>query len=220
MSTETQIKAQIVTLPRVNLMPPEIAERKRLSQIKAGLALVVVVALGAVALLYQHGQGSVSAANDTLVEANAQQGVLRGQLADLAATKTLAQSLATRETMLSLAKGSEVRWSSYLTDLSLTIPKNVWLTNLTISQATQVVQPGVARPDGRIGDVSFTGTARSHDDVAAWLDSLATQVGYSHPYFSSSTEKYLGPEKVTDFTSTVDLTADALSGRCDKSGVC
>ena len=49
-------------------------------------------------------------------------------------------------------------------------------------------------------------------DVAAWLDSLANQKGYSNPYFSSSTESLIGPRTVVDFESTATLNADALSG--------
>jgi hypothetical protein len=52
-----------------------------------------------------------------------------------------------------------------------------------------------------------------HDDVAVWLESLAKQKGYTSAYFNSSTEKEIGSTKVVDFSSTVVVTREALSGR-------
>ena len=64
-----------------------------------------------------------------------------------------------------------------------------------------------------IGTVTFTGVGFKHDDVAVWLDSLAKQKGYVNPYFTSSTKALLGNRSTVNFTSTVTMTADALSGR-------
>jgi hypothetical protein len=74
----------------------------------------------------------------------------------------------------------------------------------------------VAATPAGIGTVTFTGVGFSHDDVAVWLESLATQKGYANPYFSSSTETLLGTRKTVNFTSTATLTPAAYSGRYTK----
>ena len=42
------------------------------------------------------------------------------------------------------------------------------------------------------GTVTFQGKGYTHNDVAAWLDSLAKQTGYDQPYFTESTEEQIG----------------------------
>ena len=66
----------------------------------------------------------------------------------------------------------------------------------------------------------FEGHAYSHNDVAAWLNSLAKQKGYTQPYFSDSTVAPLGSnDHAVKFTSQVTVTDDALSGRyTEKAG--
>ena len=40
-----------------------------------------------------------------------------------------------------------------------------------------------------VGAVTFDGQAMKHNDVAAWLDSLAKQKGYTQPYFTESEDE-------------------------------
>ncbi len=57
-----------------------------------------------------------------------------------------------------------------------------------------------------------------HDDVAAWLESLATQEGYADPTLADSTAGKVGDRPVVTFTSTVTLTSEALSQRWTTEG--
>jgi Tfp pilus assembly protein PilN len=98
---------------------------------------------------------------------------------------------AAAEAMLTEAMGEEVRYSRFLSDLSLTVPENVWLKSLTFTQA-DAATPAVGATEPAIGSVTVTGVGFSHDDVAVWLESLAGQSGYTNPYFSSSTESLIG----------------------------
>ena len=117
--------------------------------------------------------------------------------------------------MLTEAMGEEVRYSRFLSDLSLTVPENVWLKNLTFTQG-EVPAAAVGSTEPAIGTVTVTGVGFSHDDVAVWLESLAGQKGYTNPYFSSSSESLIGTRTVVDFTSTAELTSEALSGQYTK----
>lgn len=221
---ETPTQAVVGTgtraLPRVNLMPPEIAEaakfrRFQLAMVGAGLAAIAVVG----ALTYSAHQ-SVSHAKSTLATAQAQQTSLQNELTGLQSVRDVYTQVAAKKAMLSQAMSPEIRWSYYMTDLSLKIPQNVWLTSVTASeQGTTSAAPSASAaaatsvlPAG-IGTVTFAGTAFSHDDVATWLDALAKERGFTNAYFTNSTKAAIGPKAVVNFSSSVTLTQAALSGR-------
>jgi Tfp pilus assembly protein PilN len=198
-------------LPRVNLLPPEIAERARFRRIQLALGGGVLAVVGAVALLYVSAVGSVNEATVELETATATGTQLQAEKAKYADVTAVYARAAAAEAMLTQAMGEEVRYSQFLNDLSLTIPENVWLKNVSFAQTA--VPPALGATEPGIGTVTFTGIGFKHDDVAVWLESLAKQKGYVDPYFSNSTEALIGERKTVNFTSTVTLTPDALSGR-------
>jgi Tfp pilus assembly protein PilN len=208
-------------LPRVNLLPPEIAEQRRLRQAKVAMAAGLVGCVAVAGVLYTAAHSSVSSAQADLDSATQQKVALQAQVARLAnVTATFAQVQA-RQAMLTQAMGDEVQWSHFLNDLALTMPANVWLTNVTIAQTgtaptTAPASAGVAVFDAGIGSVTFTGVAMSHDDVAAWLETLAREKGYANAYFTSSNEVDLYGHTVVTFTSSVTVTPAAYSGRFTK----
>ena len=137
---------------------------------------------------------------------------LRAETAKFADVEAVYARAAAAQAMLTQAMGDEVRFSQYMNDLSLTVPDNVWLKNVTFAQAARG-RGRSARPEPGIGTVTFTGVGFSHDDVAVWLESLAKQKGYTNPYFTNSTKALLGTRSTVNFSSTVTMTAAALSGR-------
>ncbi len=209
--TKQKAGTGLPVLPRVNLLPPEIAEIARFRRIQLGLGGGLLAAVGVVALLYVGAAGAVSDANAEVETANAQQTALQAETAKFADVQAVYARAAAAQTMLTTAMGEEVRYSQYLNDLSLTVPENVWVKNVSFAQAPVPVALGSTVPG--IGTVTFTGVGFKQDDVAVWLDSLAKQKGYVNPYFTSSTKALLGNRSTVNFTSTVTMTADALSGR-------
>ena len=196
-------------LPRVNLLPPEIGQAVRFRRIQLGLGGGVLAALGTVTLLYVLAVGSVSDATVQLEAATGTGSSLQAQNAKYADVTAVYASAAAAEAMLTQAMGEEIRYSQFLNDLSLTVPDKVWLKNVTFAQVP--TPPAIGATEPGLGTVTFTGVGYSHEDVAVWLESLAKQQGYKDPYFSSSTEVLVAQKKAVDFTSTVALTADALS---------
>jgi Tfp pilus assembly protein PilN len=207
-------------LPRVDLMPREIAARRRERKLLAGLGAGLLAVIAVVVAVYVGAVHSEHQAQDSLDAADARHAQLQhqlGQLDDVA--QTYAQESA-REAQLKQALAPEVRWSAYLADLSLRIPHHVWLTNVSVTEnvddsnqvgAASTSSTGTPAPEG-IGSVTLSGTAFKHDDVASWLDSLARERGYANPYFSSSTKGKVGDKDTVTFSSTVTLTKHALCG--------
>ena len=201
----------LVTLPRVNLLPPEIEERKRFRRIQVGLGAGVLAAVGVVAAGVVLASASVSSANEELEAATAEGSRLQAETAKYADVTAVYEQSAAAQAMLAEAMGEEVRYSRFLSDLSLSVPENVWLTSLTFAQAP--VEPAVGATEPGVATLTVNGKGFSHEDVAMWLESLAAQKTYTDPHFSSSTEVLIGERKAVEFTSTATLTPASLSGR-------
>lgn len=212
MSTQTLQGPGTGAVPRVNLMPPEIAESARLRQVQLVMGVAVLLAVVIVALLYMHEHSKVNGAKSQLTAAQDAQAGLNSKLASLASVKETFQEVQDKQSLLNEAMGSEIRWSGVLSDLSLRIPHNVYLTSMTATEATFGVPATPANTPGTtIGTVVFAGNALRHDDVAAWLDALAKERGFADPTFSTSSET--GTGTIVSFSSSVNVTSSAESGR-------
>jgi Tfp pilus assembly protein PilN len=198
-------------MPRVDLTPPEYGEASRFRRFQFAMGATLLGAVVVVAALTVQAHHGVTAAQRQLTAANTQHSTLLAQRANLQPVQDIYAQVASKQALLAQAMGQEVRWSYYLEDLSLKIPTNVWLSNVAATETTAGA-PSSAATTG-IGSITFTGIAFSHDDVATWLDVLSNEKGYTSPYFSNSTESFIGPRRVVNFSSSVVLTNAAESGR-------
>jgi Tfp pilus assembly protein PilN len=211
-------------LPRVNLLPPEIAEAATLRRLQAALAGGVLAAAGLVVALTLAASASADAARDDLAATQAEQNRLSGEIAQLEPVRATSLQVDAAEARLSQASVNEIEWSQYLSDLSVTLPGNVWLEQMSVAPpaavaaaqpppdpATAAAQPAPDPATADYGTVTFTGRGSSHADVAEWLEMLEAQPGYRDPYLSTSTvDDALASETVV-FTSTVTVGPEALA---------
>jgi Tfp pilus assembly protein PilN len=204
----------------VNLLPPEIAERRRARVIQVGMGAAVAASVVVVGAVYLMAHASATSAQSDLEAAQAQNTTLRAQVTKFAGDESLRAQRDAQQTMLQTAMGPEIQWSHYLNDLSLRIPNNNWITKVSVQEtygsATAAAPTTGGLVDPGVGKITFEGMAFTHDDVATWLDSLAKEKGYTNPYFSSSVAKVLGGHQVVKYSSSISLTPDALSGRYTK----
>lgn len=219
----TATRPQAWTPPRVNLLPPQIGQRRRLRRVQVAAAVLVLVAVALIGFLYWRAWGEVSQARDELEVSQAQGASLRSRTAELAHVDKVHTTVQQAERALGQATSEEIRWSYYLADLGLVLPPNVWLDSMTVYAGTpeptattgSTSQPAPAKGShpagaGATGTVTFAGSAYSHDDVATWLEVLGRQVGYADPYLTSSTERTVNGLSVVDFICQVEVTDDAL----------
>jgi Tfp pilus assembly protein PilN len=212
----TQTTTRLATLPQVNLLPPEIGAQRRFRHVQAGLGGAVVASLLVAGGLFVVANSQVGKAQDDLNANKAQATQLQSKVDAFAEVPLVAAQVESARTQLGTAMGSEVRWSYFLNDLSLKMPRHVWLDSMTVTStgAAAAVTPVGQYATTGIGTIVFTGKAYGHNDVAAWLNSLARQKGYTQPYFTSSTVAPLGSnDNAVTFTSSVTVTDDALSKR-------
>ena len=208
------------TWPRVNLLPPEIAEKAALRKAQVAMVGVGLAAVAAVGVLTMNASAKVSEAEEAKADAVATGAKLQSDVRALQNVKDVYAQVDAARATLAGAMATEVLWSSYLHDMTLTIPENVWLTTYTVALqgagATGGAAPGTAVLDPGLGTITIVGTAFSHNDVASWLESLAKQKGYANPYFTQSSEARIGSREVVNFTSTVTVTPASLANRYAK----
>lgn len=208
------------TVPRVNLLPPEIAEERRLRRTQGVLALAFVGVLGAVAGGYLLAAASAAQAEDELAAEQATTTVLQAEQAEYAEVPRVLAQVESAQNARSTAMASDVLWYRYLNDLALTYPENVWLKDMNATvAASPAALPAVAgatTTQPGIGTLTFTGNSLQHSDVAAWLDVLAGTEGFQDATFTNSTRTQIDETDVVEFTSQVNLGADALSHRYDR----
>jgi Tfp pilus assembly protein PilN len=134
--------------PRVNLLPPEVAQRQALRRLQAGL-LAGVLACGAAvgALYYVSDQGRTDA------QAKLDQAVSQGQQLDsrkstLLPVQIKRSQVQSTKAALQNATAAEVLWSKQLDDVRQHLSKGVRLSTLTITPAPVAAAgaPGAAAP--------------------------------------------------------------------------
>ena len=179
-------------MKRMNLLPQE--ERVKASRerglIWAILILVaVVVVLG---LVYVKYRNDVGAKQDELTSIQQEIQVVQAQIAELSPYAVIQNQ---RTAMTDTAKGiyaSSVPFSILLQELSLVIPENVRLQNLTVTVPPAML-PGTATLEaapapGTSVDVTFTGQTEEHRDVAEFMTRLGLIPQLMGITLTSSTE--------------------------------
>ncbi len=206
-----------VKLPTVNLLPPEIALRAKLRRVR-GIAIALMAAvllLTGVGAVVVHGQ--VNSARQKLDEQLAIDRQLKIEQSRYSQVPLLRQRLTLAEGTLRQAMGEEVLWSSYLTQLSRTVPQGVWLTQMngvlgSANSSTSTAASAMAGDtSGGIGTVEFSGVATSYKAVADWIDVLNATKGYSNAFLTGS--RYDKAKDLITFTSRVTLTVESHSNR-------
>ncbi|MCA1726154.1 MAG: PilN domain-containing protein [Actinobacteria bacterium] len=202
-------------MTRINLLPPEIAQRQRARRqttVVAAIALVVVLLLAFFYVLQQITLGGIDRDLKAQRDKNAD---LQAQVDELKRFDEIIAEIGRKEELLATLLRNEVRWSGVLRDLSLVVPGDAWLLSMDASVEDVLGTSSVsATSSDIIGSISFTGVADRHPTVAEWLTALEKIRGFLNPWISESVQGNVETVPVVQFTSTVDLTTDVtVEGR-------
>jgi Tfp pilus assembly protein PilN len=194
----------------MNLLPSDIKARQRQRRtltIVTGAGVLVLVLLGLVLLIQR---GTIGREEDTLQDLQGQRQALAEQVARLQEFGDLQASVEQRRQTLGAALSGDVAWSRFMNDLSLIMPDNSWLVNLSLSSA-----PGVA-PNGEasVGTVTFSGFVFDFPGLAGWLTRVAQIDGLTFLYLTNGSKSAIGTSEVVSFGSNANLTPPLLSQRC------
>ncbi len=216
---QSTITTQAAT-PRVNLLPPEIAQEKRFTQLRLALAGAVVATLvGTGALYVLAEQSQQDAALELQAEQDRGSAISRESAKYVEVTQVEAQTQAA-EASLQTAMAQEVRWSFFLNDLTSAMPADAWLTSLAMTQsldgaalaptaaAATYAKPGIA-------SLTYAGVGRSYPAVAGWLEAQEAITTSDDPYATTTADSKIGEIDVVEFTTTATINDSAYSRRYD-----
>jgi Tfp pilus assembly protein PilN len=219
-------------MTQVNLLPSDVKER----QLTRRLTAVVVMAVGAVMALlffvFVLQSARLADEKNKLQSQLATNADLQGQIGQLQEFAQLKAQVAAREALTAAALDGEVLWSGVLRDVSMVIPKKVWLSGMVGSLNAPVAAvapptpaPGATASPGAtplpatttpavtgpalIGTIQFTGMADDLPSVAQWLTRLEQVTGWANPWISNATEVDQNGEPAVQWTGSLDLTTEA-----------
>ncbi len=233
---EEATSAETVTvLASVNLLPRTYALRAAVRRAKVTAAIMVAGALLLSLLGWLVAWQKEAAAQEALDIATAERNALQAEANRYAEVPRVFSAVADARSQLGVAMGNEVRWSFFLNDLALTMPRGVSLETLALSsprpgESQQAVAPsavsaaragattsGVGMPG--IGTMSVSAKAFTYNHVANWLDAIAKLPTVADPYVGTIAAGSEYSTKIVTFTSTSTITPDALSRRYETKGV-
>jgi Tfp pilus assembly protein PilN len=194
---------------QINLLPSDIAERRRARQMTLLLAAGLFGLVAILVLVFVLQAARLSGARGDLEAQERANSRLERQVNQLQGFAQLQATLRTKEQLLGQLTVNEVRWSLLLNNISLVIPSDVWLTNFSGSVQAAAAAPGAAT--GPVGTIQVSGQTFTHLDVARWLSRLAGVDEFLFPYLSlSSKSDSETTQTLVDFNSSVQLDQDAL----------
>jgi Tfp pilus assembly protein PilN len=225
---EIPLMKSLGAFPRANLIPDQIAAEAKVRTAKVALGLAAGGSVLLVAGLYLMATNEVNGAQDQLDSARAQSALLASEAAKYADVPRVRADLASAQSQQASALGGEVRWSTVLKNLGLTIPPGVSLLSLQGSVSGDA-PTGTAAPGGPasvlgnpgIGSLQYSGEALDDARVASFLESVSKNTGVIDPFATQATSAESagpgGPSSVS-FTASATINSKALSHRYDVKG--
>ncbi len=196
-------------MTQVNLLPLEVQQRRRTRRQTTMVTSAVAGVMGFLILIFILQSARLAAANRQLEEQQATNGRLQSEINGLTRFEQLKQAVTEKEGLLGNVLRGEILWSGVLRDISLVIPRDMWLTSLNgqmqgSSTAGSSPTPG---GEGLVGTIQFEGQAFAHTTVADWLTRLESVEGWLNPWVSTSSRAGTGTQ--VSFSSSVDLSVAA-----------
>jgi Tfp pilus assembly protein PilN len=198
----------------VNLLPRDDTKRTKTNvPVLVGVAgAVLVTAL--VSVMFLSASSKVRDKQDQLDAIQAQIAVIPPPPPPDAAGQGLAAQQQARLTALSTALTRRIAWDRVLRNLSLVLPDDVWLTQLTASSpaSPSSIAP-VVTPPPTVAPSQFTlgGYTYSQTSVARLLSRLEVLPDLTNVQLLSSTRTKIGSQDVVQFTLAANIRTGAAS---------
>ena len=202
---------------RINLLPPEVLERQRTRRRTFMVFLGGIVLLVVLAGFYLVQVFTLQGVEEEIATQEAINAGLEAQIGELQDIAALEQEIDRTRLVLTGLLEDRVLWSGILRDVSLVIPGEVWLNGLSaqlgLTEEAAATEAAAGTVTGVVGQISFNGFAFDHRDVALWLSRLEDVRGFINPWLSTSSKTTVGTQSAVTFTSSVDLSEQAVARR-------
>jgi hypothetical protein len=193
------------SVPRANLLPPEIGENAKRRATRRGLRLMVV---GAVIVAIGGGAAAFAwnaVSQVELLSAQSETQTLSLQVNEFSDVRAAQQALRDGEAAVRVAGSTDIDWADYLTRLQGTLPADVTLTDVAIESAgieEAYAQSELPLAQRRIAVLTFTAQTTVLPSIPSWIEGMRDLPG-----FAEATPGTLVTEEGI-YTATVTMTID------------
>lgn len=206
--------------PTVNLLPPEIEQRRAKKRarnlILLGMVAFFLLVVGAWFYAYsahQSAEAELAAEQDKTAEKQA-------ELASYSYIPLIEEQLANSVNARAWVGQTDVEWSTQLDALFSALPKDVRLTSVIVTGASPVspvLSDGTPLAMADLGSVAFAGTSKKPINVPDFQDAVEALPGFS--MVSIQVIKVEGADDgetaFWSYAGTARITPNALSGRVE-----
>jgi Tfp pilus assembly protein PilN len=205
-----------VSLPQVNLLPPEVRAKRGLKVLKRWLGVSLLATLVLCVLAYGASLVSAAAVQSDLVTVQAETSRLQTEQQKYAEVPQVLNALASAKAARTLGMSTEVQWKSYLDAITAVLPAGVSLESITVTGATPMTAapaPSSVLEKASVGQIRFSGRIDTMPDTAAWIDALNAVPGFSDAWVSATAITQTDKLVYYTVTSTVQVTDAAYAKR-------
>lgn len=184
---------------RINLLPPEILERRRAER-RVGWVILAAFSIAVILVgVWTVGYFRVQGRQDELAAVQQQVQGANAQASQLAIFEQRAAELQARRDLLSLALGDRRDWARLLDEVSLVLPSDMWVQTITADEAT-----GLGLNGNAIDNVADSPDA-GHKAMAKVLVRLAELDDLYDVWLTSSVRSEYETQPVIQFIITAKV---------------
>lgn len=129
---------------RVNLLPPDILERRKAEKRVGWVVLAAIGVAVVLAIVWAVGYFQLQGKRDELASVQQQTQLATAQANQLAIFEQRATELETRRATAAQALAGRVNWARLFDELSLVLPSDVWLKNMMAEEGNGLQLQGFA----------------------------------------------------------------------------
>jgi len=169
------------TVPRVDLLPPEIGQRNKQLGVQRLLRLVIVLVLVIVLAASGGAWFLATTAQNELATERSTTSRLQGQLLQFSDLQNALDAVALGKAALVVGGSTEVDWQDYLGRVQASLPADVRIDDYSVDASTitsQYPQSDVPLQGARVATLTFTATSPDLPRIPDWLDRLAALPGF------------------------------------------
>jgi hypothetical protein len=198
--------------PRIDLLPPEIKQKKDARRRSRVLVLLVGAVVAACAVAYVGVSGIAVASQAQLSNEQDRTLVLIAEQGKYSEARDAAATVATASDARLVASATEILWREQFGAIQGTLPTGATITQIAVTSRSATgggtVGQGIAAPI-LVSEVSVTAAFPTVDSVATWLDQLPGIPGYAVAWVTPITDA----DGIYEIQAAIGLTSDAFAER-------
>jgi Tfp pilus assembly protein PilN len=186
---------------RINLLPPEILEKRKSERRLVYVVLVAVLVVIVLAGVYGFANLQLSDKNKQVTMLEQELAEKQNQAQSLVVFELNADELARRTTIAQTALASRINWSQLYDELSLIMPSDLWVTVLVTDQTSGL------QLDGFAVDSETDSPDLGHKSIAKLLVRLADLDQLRDVWLTNAAKTTLGEDAAIQFSVTAGVDA-------------